>query len=305
MVRRKNAAWMQAATTVAAAREAACKLVIGQEPSPGEWQRVPDYARPALEALRPERSRYQSSRLVDVPKPDEPGRWFLRLVTEFSSEMTAEEVDLGNYAKCSVLSPSVFTDASLKAARRKFKVFPAPAPLRKFLIDWGEEHRSWELPDEDQRHRSLVLTNAERQHLLTAEAVWRNRIPIPDGPVKRLTRLHVRIAHILASWQRGEPPHEQLALAAGTSVRTVRRALPALRTLGLLPDGIRGLSRTEMPKRVSGFQSVMAVIAAHAGCSVKTLYRWEQDYRALQGKPRRMEWRRPKGMRARRMRAEG
>ena len=225
---------------------------------------------PRAEALRPE--------------PDQPPydrvRWFLRLVSGFRP---TTEVALKDYDKCFVLSPGIFTDASLEATLRKFKVFPDPAPLRQFLIDWGEEHRSRGHPDKYRRKGSLNLTNEERRRLVeAAEAAHRDRTPIPDGPVKQLTNLHVHIAHILASWQGGQASHEQLALAAGTSVRTVRRALPALRAIGLLP-GIRELSSPKPPKNVWGIKQVMDVIAAHTGRSVKTLYRWEREARL--GKP--------------------
>jgi hypothetical protein len=42
------------------------------------------------------------------------------------------------------------------------------------------------------------------------------------------------------------------------------------------------------PRHVWGFHEVVCAIAAAAGCSVPTLYRWEQEWRALQGKPRRL-----------------
>lgn len=63
------------------------------------------------------------------------------------------------------------------------------------------------------------------------------------------------------------------------------------------------LATSEEPLFIWGFAQVMAVIAARAGVSVKTLYRWEQDYRALQGKPRRMKLR-PSGTPARRLRSD-
>jgi hypothetical protein len=60
------------------------------------------------------------------------------------------------------------------------------------------------------------------------------------------------------------------------------------------------LVTAEEPLFIWGFTQVMATIAARAGVSVQTLYRWEQDYRALLHKPRRMRLR-PKGQRARRL----
>jgi hypothetical protein len=296
VVRRKISYWEQYAGIVAATRAAARKLAIGLKLSPGEWQRLPDYVHPALKAIEAE----QSWRLAAPSKP-EVRRWFARLGMQLRL-VPPVEVAMRDYEKCFVLSRGVFTDASLEAAMRKFKVFPAPAALRKFLIDWGEEHKPSNLPDKDRRHRSLILTDTDRQRLLSAKAG------------KGLAKCHVRIAQSLASWPCGQPSHEQLATAAGTSVRTVRRALPALRALGLLPDGRWGLSRIELPKHVWGFQDVMVTIAAIAGCSVKTLYRWEKDLRielsqwdqedSVKRKlPKQAVWR-PKGAHARRKRGD-
>ena len=221
---------------------------------------MPDYARPALEALRLERN----------PRPYSLLRWFRHLLWRLPP--TTQVEDLRDYAKCFALSPSVFTDASLEAAVRKFEVFPAPAPLRKLLIDWGEEHQSRRGPDKYRRRSSLVLTDQERLHLRAAADAAR----CANGPIKHLTERHVRIVRVLALpyWQNKPPRHIELALASGTNIRTVRRALAALRTLGLLP-GIGELSSLKLPENIPGFPSVMAVFAAHAGRSVKTLYRWE------------------------------
>jgi hypothetical protein len=84
----------------------------------------------------------------------------------------------------------------------------------------------------------------------------------------------------------------------------VRRALPALRAVGALYDGWRGLSTIEKPAHVRGFQQkVMTPIAADAGVPVKTLYRWEGDLRESLGKSRKIE-RRPPGKRVRRLRGD-
>jgi hypothetical protein len=63
------------------------------------------------------------------------------------------------------------------------------------------------------------------------------------------------------------------------------------------------LVRAEEPLFIWGFTQVMAIIAALAGVSVQTLYRWEQDYRALPDKQRRMRLR-PKGQETRRKRSD-
>jgi hypothetical protein len=70
----------------------------------------------------------------------------------------------------------------------------------------------------------------------------------------------------------------------------------------------------EQPKHVWGFPDAMVTIAAHAGCSVKTLYRWDKDLQtelsrwdredsAKRGRPTQAPWR-PKGARARRKRGD-
>jgi hypothetical protein len=187
---------------------------------------------------------------------------------------TDTEIDLKPYKRCFDLSLSLFNDASLEDAKREFEAFPPPTELRRFLIDWGKEHRPSNLPDKDRRHRSLILTDADRQRLLRAEAG------------KGLTQCRVRIARTLASWPHayGQPSHQHLACATGTSVRTVRRALPALRAIGLLPDGKGRLMRIKLSTQVRGFQQAMAAIAVHAGSSAKTLYRWEGDLRENRNK---------------------
>jgi hypothetical protein len=48
------------------------------------------------------------------------------------------------------------------------------------------------------------------------------------------------------------------------------------------------LGQAAGPRHVWGFKQVVRGIAAAAGCSVPTIYRWEQDWRELQGKPRRL-----------------
>jgi hypothetical protein len=258
-MRKKIPDWRRHARIVAEARAAAQKLNRGLTLSPREWQDLPDYVHPALKAIEAKQSR----RLGPPYRPD-MRRWFARLVREF---VLTTEVDLRDYKSCFDLSLGVFTDASFEAAKRKFKAFPAPGPLRKFLIDWGEEHRPSNLPDKDRRHQSLFLTDADRRRLLNAEVG------------KGLTERHVRIAHTLASRPCGQPSHEQVAKAACTSVRTVRRALPALRALGLLSEGRRNLLRIKLSKQVRGFQPALIAIAARAGCSTKTLYRWELETR--------------------------
>jgi hypothetical protein len=256
-VRRKNPDWKRYVGIVVGTRRAAQKLFRGLTVWPGEWQRLPDYVRPALKAIEAA----QSWRLAEPVRPN-IHRWFARLVMWIPPDMT---VDPRDYAKCFVLSRGVFTDASFEAAKRKFEAFPSPAQLLKFLIDWGEEHRPSNLPDKDRRHRRLILTGADRQRLLNAEAG------------KGLTQCHVRIAHTLASWPHayGQPSHQHLACATGTSCRTVRRALSALCAVGLLPEG-RGLP-VKMPKQVPGLEPALAATAARAGCSVKTLYRWQRE----------------------------
>jgi hypothetical protein len=287
-VRRKIPDWKRYAGIVADTRAAAQRLDSGLKISPGGWQRLPDYVHPALKAIEAERA----WRLAEPDRPDKL-RWLARLVREF---VLTTEVALRDYERCFKLSVGIFTDASFEAVKRTFKAFPSPAELLKFLIDWGEEHRPSNLPNKDRRHshRRLILTDADRQRLLSVEAG------------NELTKCHVRIAHTLASWPHayGQPSHQHLASATGTSVRTVPRALRALRAIGLLPDDKGRVMPIKLPEQVRDFQPAMAAIAAHAGRSVKTLYRWEQDLRALRGaragKPRQ-EWR-PKGPPARRMR---
>jgi hypothetical protein len=75
----------------------------------------------------------------------------------------------------------------------------------------------------------------------------------------------------------GQPSHEQLARATDTSVRTVPRALLALRAIGLLSDGKERVMPIKQPEQVRHIQRAMAAIAARAGCSVKTLYQWDQE----------------------------
>jgi hypothetical protein len=67
--------------------------------------------------------------------------------------------------------------------------------------------------------------------------------------------------------------------------------------------GAAVLVRAEEPLFIWGFTQVMAIIAARAGVSVQTLYRWEQDYRALPDKQRRMRLRQ-KGQETRRKRSD-
>jgi hypothetical protein len=281
---------------VEAALEIARKLAIGREPTRAEWRRVPDYVRPALEALRSDRPRYQSSRLVEPSRPDDPRRWLIRLGNRL---VPTDEADLPNYDQYfssldpGSLSPDVFTDAALEAAVLAFQALPDPPTLRAFLKDWWKKHGPSKLSEkleaarlkEERRQRRLVLTDDERQLLRTAKA----GAPIPNSPTRRLTKFHVCIAKVLACWKCGIPSHEQLASAAKTSIRTVRRALPDLRALGLLPEGIRGGSKLEMPKRVWGFQKVMNVFASNTGRSEKTLYRWVKQYRECREEDRLLE----------------
>jgi hypothetical protein len=261
-----------------AAREAACLLVIGWSPWPRVMHTFPEDVREALEAFRPEPD--------EPPKPDELGQWFIRLLWRLSPITTVNSPEYDKYLN--PISRGAFTDASLEAAVRKFKFesFPEPRQLQKFLVEWWKEHR----PQRRRRRRSLILTDQARRLLLTARA----GTAIPNSPLKKLTKLHVRIAYALACRPSGQLSHEQLAHAADASVRTVRRALPALRALRLLPQRRRDPPQTKkMPKHVHGFERVMALIAEHAGVPVKTLYRWEQDLRAGLGKPRQEEWARP------------
>ena len=55
---------------------------------------------------------------------------------------------------------------------------------------------------------------------------------LPHGT--RPTRLHVRIARLMARWQHPCPSHGRLARAAGCCIRTVGNALSRLRDLGML-----------------------------------------------------------------------
>jgi hypothetical protein len=59
----------------------------------------------------------------------------------------------------------------------------------------------------------------------------------------------------------------------------------------------------DQPRHVWGFHDVMTTIAAYAGRSTKSLYRWEQEFRASLDQPRQMPWR-PKGTHARRKRGD-
>jgi hypothetical protein len=70
----------------------------------------------------------------------------------------------------------------------------------------------------------------------------------------------------------------------------------------------------DLPKHVWGFKDAMETIAAIAGCSVQTLYRWEKDFRtelsqgdhedsAARQVPRQAGWRQ-KGAHARRKRRD-
>jgi hypothetical protein len=315
-LRRKPANWQKFASIAIAAREAACKLAAGQKLTPVERKRLPGYVRHALVHLKPKRSRYLSSRLDESPKPYDPRRWLIRLGMARAPITT---VKLQDYDACVAVGPELFTDALLEAAVREFESFPGPAPLLKFLRDWRKKHPPSTRPSQKRWHqRSLWLTDTERKHLVeAAETAYRNGTVVPNGPVKRLTGVHVRIAQHLAGWEpeqskqptgrnrkRERPSHEKLAQAASTSVRTVRRALPALRALGALYDEWRGLSTIEKPAHVVGFQQkVMALIAEHAGVPVKTLYRWEGDLRETVGKSRKIE-RRSSGKRAHRLRSD-
>jgi hypothetical protein len=232
-------------------------------------QTFPEEVREELKTFRPESD--------EPPEPNELRQWFIRLVWRLSPATAVKSPAYDKYLK--PINRRAFTDASLEAAvdNFKFEPFPEPTQLRKFLVDWWKEHR----PPNRRRRRSLILTDQARRLLLTAKA----GTAIPNCPVKRLTALHVRIAHTLASWPHayGQPSHQQLACATDTDVRTVRRALPALQALGSLPQRRRDPPQTKkMPRHVHGFERVMALIARHAGVPVKTLYRWEQDYRALQ-----------------------
>jgi hypothetical protein len=239
-------------------------------------QTFPEDVREELGTFRPEPD--------EAPKPDELSQWFIRLVWRLCPITTVNSPDYDKYLK--PINRRAFTDASLEAAVRKFKFepFPEPRQLQKFVIEWWRKHRP-----QRRRHRSLTLTDEARRLLLTAKA----GTAIPNGPVKRLTDLHVRIAHTLASWPHayGQPSHQHLACATDTNVRTVRRALPALQAHGSLPQRKRDPPQTKkMPRHVHGFERVMALIAKHAGVPVKTLYRWEQDLRALQRMKRQPGW---------------
>jgi DNA-binding transcriptional MocR family regulator len=55
---------------------------------------------------------------------------------------------------------------------------------------------------------------------------------LPHGA--RPTKLHLKIARLLARWQNPMPSHAKLARAAGCCVRTVQNALNRFRDLGLL-----------------------------------------------------------------------
>ena len=271
---------------VAAAREAASLYAIGWSPWRAVMQTFPEDVREAVEAFRPE----QPSRPGESPDVSDNAhrwQWLKRLAMEFVGRDPKEPriATTRDLSKCFALSRAVFTDAALEAARRRFGSFPDPEELRNFLIEWGEKNRPLKRRDGDRRHSSLVLTDQERLRLRTAQV----GTPVPNGPIKRLSPLHVRIAQCLASWETEPPTHQQLAKVTGASVRTVLRALLVLRALRLLAQEQRALSRIvmpELPKQVRGFDRVMALIAAHASraehtrVAVKTLYRWEGDLRA-------------------------
>jgi hypothetical protein len=244
-------------------------------------QTFPEDVREALQTFGPE----QSECLSESPYESDNAhrwRWLKRLALQFVERdpkepcMPASEAAPRDYTKCFAVSRAVFTEAALKAARHRFKSFPDPEALRKFLIEWGEKHKPSKPSDKDRRRRRLILTDQARRLLPTAKA----GTGISNGPVKQLTELHVQIAKVLAQLPSAQPSHEELAGAANASLRTVRRAVPALRALHLLPQSHPPETKT-MPKHVHGFQRVMTLIAKHADVPVKTLYRWERDYRAL------------------------
>jgi hypothetical protein len=244
----------------------------------------PEDVRKELETFRPEQSE-RPGESPDVNDKAHRWRWLKRLAMQFVERDPKEpptpttEAVRGDYAKCFAVSRTVFTDASLEDARRRFESFPDPEALRKFLIEWGEKHRPSQPFDKHRRRRSLILTDQTRRLLLTAKV----GTAVSNGPFKQLTKLHVHIAMVLARCPSAQPSHEELARGAGASIRTVRRVVPALRALRLLPQSDPPQT-TKWPRHVHGFQRVMALIAKHADVPVKTLYRWERDYRALQRK---------------------
>jgi hypothetical protein len=289
-MRQKPATWTKYARMAAAAREVVCLYAIGWIPWPTVMGTFPKDVRKELETFRPE----QSDRLSESPDVNDKAhkrRWLKQLAMQFverdpkeSHISTPSPEKPRDYARCFAISRAVFSEAALEGARRRFESFPSPEALRKFLIEWGEKHRPSKPSDKDRSRRSLSLTDQARRLLLTA----RVGTAVPNGPFKQLTKLHVHIAHTLASWPHayGQPSHQHLAFATGTSIRTVRRVVPALRALRLLPQSDPLETKTmpkTMPRHVHGFRRVMALIAKHADdVPVKTLYRWERDYKALQ-----------------------
>jgi hypothetical protein len=113
---------------------------------------------------------------------------------------------------------------------------------------------------------------------------------LPHG--QRPTRLHLRVARLLARWQHPCPSHGKLARAAGCCVRTVQNALGRFRDLGMLKWQHQGATmrsgrRLQLPNRYLFMASCLLFPARAKEGRVKT-----QDPNLHLGKLRQW-WQRP------------
>jgi hypothetical protein len=89
---------------------------------------------------------------------------------------------------------------------------------------------------------------------------------LPHG--ERPTRLHLRIARILARWQHSCPSHGKLARAAMCCVRTVQNALRRFRQLGMIKwtgqaASMRSGRKLRLPNRYT-LQATFLLFSARA-----------------------------------------
>jgi hypothetical protein len=117
------------------------------------------------------------------------------------------------------------------------------------------------------------LTPAQRADFLQGvEAAFQERRLVTERPKhcpQRLSALHVRIAYKLAHWRCAAfPSHEQLALAAGSSTRTVGNALTLLQSLGLLSWTRRVIAIAGWRARITNAYAVGANTARKTGFSI-------------------------------------
>jgi hypothetical protein len=95
---------------------------------------------------------------------------------------------------------------------------------------------------------------------------WLAYRTLPHG--ERPTRLHLRIARLMARWQHPCPSHGKLARAARCVVRTVQNALNRFRRLGMLGWTRQGATmrsgrKLQLPNRYR-FQATFLLFSARA-----------------------------------------